>query len=394
MPTCDPITDLTCSELCKYEARNNLRLRLNKGVAVSPTSIEVIYDGPEEDFPCASTFDFGDCKCGANYFGLFSTATKTTTTCDSGNIWVLGGLLYYYNDCTLVAKPDLNVSHSRSEIINIGNPDLNFWSCRECKCRTELTEEVRCVVNTVANLSVSPICGQRCIVRNGGSPIEYAAIDLGAGICGWKQVNNTFASAATQGGLGAVALACTPTNPATPLVYNVGCPALDALSLGNRCGNKFTHPSSLIPAGGSKVLISLSSDLAPTNPATSGSTVISSLPLTLTDTYSLVVDTTITGSYTLQDLPEEASDITFLVEVIDALLVVQGSVLIQSNGDLVTNPTLTRYRNDTGSLITGSLVAGNYTIQVTANVTETSINTWMFLQMQKIVHKLLLNPSC
>lgn len=391
---CESILTLDCTTLCKYEARNNFRLRLNKSVPASPDTIEVIYDGTDSDFPCASTFDFGDCKCGATAYGLFSTATKTSTTCDSGNIWVLGGLLYYFNDCTFETKSEFNISHSRSEIINIGNPNLNFWSCRECKCRTELTEEVRCVVNTTAELPASPICGRRCMVRNGGNPIEYVAVDIGAGICSWRQVNNTFATAATQGGLGAVGVVCPPANPALPLAYNVGCASMDALALGNRCGNNYTHPFALIPTGGARTITSIEQDLAPSNPATSGSTIISTLPITLLNTYNLVVDTTITGSYTLQDLPEEASDITFTVEVLDSLLVVQSSTTIQSNGDLVSNPALTRFRNDTGSQITANLVAGNYFLRVTANVTETSVNTWHALTMQKISHKLLWNPSC
>lgn len=390
-PTISSITD--CQELCKFEARNNLRLALYKGVGPSPTQIEVIYDGTDP-LPCASTFDFGDCKCGATGYGLYTSAEQTTTQCDGGNIWVLSGLYYYYNDCSFEQKAELNVAHSRTEKINIGNPNLNFWSCRECKCRTELTEEVRCTVNTVDDLSLNPTCGQRCMVRNGGNPIEYSAMDMGGGVCAWRRVNNTFASAAAPGSLGAVGLSCPSPTPLSPIVYNVGCPAIDTLAAGNRCGNNYTYPFALIPTLGSRIQTTTLNDASPINPASSGSTIISSIPLVLTETRELIIWVNIVGSYTLQDLPEELSNITFTVELLDALLIPQGSVTIQSNGDVVSSPTLTRYRNDGSFFTSSTVVAGNYTLQVTANTVETSANTWHQLIASEIKYLVIMNPSC
>lgn len=392
------ISDI-CLQLCLLKPATGFQLEMVQGIPANPTEIQVIYDGT--DLPCASTYDFGNCNCpGGGSLGIYTTATQSTETCNGRPIWILGGLINNLpsTGCDLTENSSLAKAHPRTEKINIGNPTLHIWACLLCKCLDALRSMYLGQVATVAQLDVTypdPLCGQSASVVNGGNPLLYVAVPDGSGSCVWKQ-GSLLGSVATAGGLGSVALACPPVNPALPIVYNQGCPVFDNLDTNAsvlNCGLGYT--GYLVSTGASvyRQVIGSDSNLTINTPG-DGPIFIVSNPYLAPATGVAFITTNITSGATVLT-SDPAMEYSFLVELLDSGALVIASQTIRAGGNLAV-PSLTEgsYTQYTGVLQAPVLAIGNpYSIRVTGSVLN-SAGQWDTFRVREIIHDIHFNPTC
>lgn len=295
--------------------------------------------------------------------------------------------------CNVIANTSLQFEHLRSEEIILADRGIRYYDCHLWNTIDDIKKYEWGCLSTLSdflNLSNKKPCGTYTI-WNGGNPyqIYWGSFD-GVNYQAKPISSNTLP--ATVSSIGTVQLKCTPTST-TPIVYNVGCTAVDNLVATSDfiCTNIWKiNNFALYPEYGSNINTLVECKNSSYNNILFGDHLIDTKSIT-TDSKSKIklnvivnIATNVNSSYTNSD-----SNDFYLVVKDNTNSIIYTTHNISNINSIDSTVDLWGTLNLIGE--TGIIPQGTYTVETRNNILSLNITT---NKIKKICYDILINPIC